>query len=204
MQVQAKFQHAGFASVDGVPGLRGIAGSIAGNERGGQVVIDTHAGVFHWPTQFPRSVELERLKANIYWKRTAEELLIASPDWEIKTHDGEIRGQAAWRQPADGSSPMLTLVGGIQNGNAGNARNYLPNGLIGPGALAWLNRAFVAGHLRAQRCCFKGRCAISRFATAAAYFLARCYDRRHDLELQRRVGAGGKSDRGRRVSQCKA
>ena len=150
MQVQAKFQHAGLAAVNGVPGLRGIAGSIAGTERGGQVSIDTNVGVFHWPTQFPRSVELERLKANIYWKRTAAELLIASPDWEIKTHDADIRGQIAWHQPSDESSPVLTLVGGIQNGNAANARYYLPNGLIGPGALAWLNQAFVAGRLRAS------------------------------------------------------
>ncbi|HEY0799581.1 MAG TPA: hypothetical protein VGD54_01965 [Steroidobacteraceae bacterium] len=68
MQVQAKFQRAGYASFGGVPGIRGIAGSIAGNESGGHVIIDTNFGVFHWPTQYPRPVELERLKANLYWK----------------------------------------------------------------------------------------------------------------------------------------
>jgi uncharacterized protein (TIGR02099 family) len=172
MHVQAKFQHAGLASVNGVPGVRGIAGSIAGNERGGQVTIDTHLGVFHWPAQFPRPVELERLKANIYWKRSAEELLIASPDWEIKTHDAEIRAQVAWHQPADDSSPVLTLVGGIQNGNAANARNYLPNGLIGPGALAWLNQAFMAGRLRASLL-FQGPVRKFPFRDGGGIFLAR-------------------------------
>ncbi len=173
MHVQAKFTHAGYASLNGVPGLRGIAGSIAGNERGGELAIDTPAGVFHWPAQFPRAVELEHLKATIYWKRTPRELLIASPDWEIKTHDGEIRGQAAWRQPSDASSPLLTLVGAIQNGNAGNARNYLPNGLIGPGALAWLNEAFVAGHLRAS-ILFQGPVRNFPFRDGSGIFLARC------------------------------
>jgi uncharacterized protein (TIGR02099 family) len=172
MHVQAKFQHAGLASVNGVPGVRGIAGSIAGNERGGQVTIDTSVAVFHWPTQFPRSVELERLKANIYWKRTAEELLIASPDWEIKTHDAELRGQVAWHQPSDDSSPALTLVGGIQNGNAANARYYLPNGLIGAGALAWLNQAFMAGHLRASLL-FQGPVRKFPFRDGGGIFLAR-------------------------------
>jgi len=172
MHVQAKFQHAGLASVNGVPGVRGIAGSIAGNERGGQVTIDTHLGVFHWPTQFPRPVELERLKANIYWKRTAAELLIASPDWEIKTRDAEIRTQVAWHQPADDSSPVLTLVGGIQNGNAANARNYLPNGLIGPGALEWLNQAFLAGRMRASLL-FQGPVRKFPFRDGGGIFLAR-------------------------------
>jgi len=173
MHVQAKFAHAGYASLNGAPGLRGIAGSVAGNERGGQVTIDTRAGVFHWPTQFPHAVELERLKANFYWRRTPEELLIASPDWEIKTHDAEIRGQVAWHQPSDASSPLLTLVGAIQNGNAGNARNYLPNGLIGPGALAWLNDAFVAGHLRAS-ILFQGPVRSFPFREGGGIFLARC------------------------------
>ncbi|HEX3914941.1 MAG TPA: YhdP family protein [Steroidobacteraceae bacterium] len=174
MRVQAKFQHAGYASMGGVPGLRGITGSIAGNERGGQVIIDTGGGIFHWPTQFPHPLELTRLKANLYWKRTAQELLIASPDWEIRTHDGEIHGQVAWHQPTDGTSPALTLVGNIQNGNAGNARNYLPKALIAPPALEWLNRAFVAGRLVHASILFKGPVRNFPFREGGGIFLARC------------------------------
>jgi uncharacterized protein (TIGR02099 family) len=174
MHVQAKFQHAGYASVNGVPGLRGIAGSIAGNEHGGQIIIDTNVGIFHWPTQFPHPLELERLKANLYWKRTAQELLIASPDWEAKTHDGDIHGQVAWHQPADGSSPVLTLVSNIQNGNVGNARNYLPKGLIAPPALAWLNRAFVAGRMVRASALFQGPVRSFPFRQGGGIFLARC------------------------------
>jgi uncharacterized protein (TIGR02099 family) len=174
MRVQGKFQHAGYASVNGVPGIRGIAGSIAGNERGGQVIIDTSVGIFHWPTQFPHPLELERLKATLYWKRTAQELLIASPDWEAKTHDGDIHGQAAWRQPADGSSPVLTLLSTIQNGNVGNARNYLPKGLIAPSALEWLNRALVAGRMVRASALFQGPVRSFPFRQGGGIFLARC------------------------------
>jgi uncharacterized protein (TIGR02099 family) len=174
MQVQAKFQHAGVASVGGVPGLRGIAGSVAGNERGGHVVIDTKVGVFHWPTQFPQAVDLERFKANIYWKRTAQELLIASPDWELKTRDADILGQVAWHQPADAASPRLTLVGAIQNGNVANARNYLPRGLISPGGLAWLNRAFLSGRMVRASVLFQGPVRSFPFREGGGIFLARC------------------------------
>jgi len=174
MQVQAKFQHAGYASVGGVPGIRGIAGSIAGNERGGRLSIDTNIGVFHWPAQFPQPVELERLKADVYWKRTAQELLIASPDWEAKTHDGDIRGQMAWHQPADASSPRLTLVSTIQNGNVGNARNYLPRGSIAPSALAWLDRALVSGRMVRANAVFQGPVRSFPFREGGGIFLARC------------------------------
>jgi uncharacterized protein (TIGR02099 family) len=174
MQVQAKFQRAGYASVGGAPGLRGIAGSIAGNESGGQVIIDTNVGVFHWPTQFPQAVDLVRFRANVYWKRTAQELLIASPDWEAKTHDGDIHGQAAWHQPADASSPRLTLVSTIQNGNVGNARNYLPRRSIAPSALSWLDRALVSGRMVRANAVFQGPVRSFPFREGGGIFLARC------------------------------
>jgi uncharacterized protein (TIGR02099 family) len=172
MHVAAKFQHAGFASANGVPGVRDVAGSIAGNETGGKVVIDTSNGVFHWPSQFPHHVDLERLKADIFWKRTEQELLIASPDWQIKTHDGELRGQMAWHQPSDSSSPVLTLVGAIANGNVASAKNYLPNALLGPGALGWLNEAFLAGRMRAS-ILFQGPVKSFPFREGGGIFLAR-------------------------------
>jgi uncharacterized protein (TIGR02099 family) len=174
MQVRAKFQRAGYASVGGSPGMRGVAGSIAGNESGGQVIIDSNVAVFHWPTQFPQAVDLERLRAKVYWKRTAQELLIASPDWEVKTHDADIRGQMAWHQPADASSPRLTLVSTISNGNVANARNYLPRGLISPGGLAWLNRAFLAGRMVRANVLFQGPVRSFPFREGGGIFLARC------------------------------
>jgi len=174
MQIQAKFQHAGYASVGGSPGMRGVAGSIAGNESGGQVIIDSSVAVFHWPTQFPQAVDLERLRANVYWKRTAQELLVAAPDWEVRTHDADIRGQIAWHQPADGSSPRLTLVSTIQNGNVANARNYLPRGLISAPGLAWLNRAFLAGRMVRANVLFQGPVRSFPFREGGGIFLARC------------------------------
>jgi uncharacterized protein (TIGR02099 family) len=174
MQVQAKFQRAGYAPVGGAPGLRGIGGSIAGNESGGRVIIETDAGVFNWPRQFPHPVELTSLTANLYWKRTAQELLIASPDWVVKSRDGEIHGQVAWRQPADDTSPLLTLVGNIQNGNAGNARNYLPRGLIAPSALTWLDRALVAGRMPRADILFQGPVWNFPFRDGGGIFIARC------------------------------
>ena len=174
LQVQANFQSAGFAPAEGAPGLRGLSGSVAGTESGGHVYIDTNTAVFNWPIQFPQPVALQVLKTNLYWKRTAEEFLVATPSWELKTHDGDIHGQMSWQHPADGSSPVLTLVGGIQNGNVASARNYLPRGQIAPSALAWLNRALVAGRMPQASVLFKGPVRNFPFRDGSGLFLARC------------------------------
>jgi uncharacterized protein (TIGR02099 family) len=175
LQVQARFHNAGFAPVGRAPGLRGVSGSIAGSESGGHLFIDSNAAELHWPGQFPQPVELPVLKTNLYWKRTAQELLIATPGWEMKTHDGDLQGQGSWLQPADGSSsPELTLVGSVQNGNAANARKYLPRGLIAPSAFDWLNRAFVAGRMPRASILFQGPVRRFPFRDGGGLFLARC------------------------------
>jgi uncharacterized protein (TIGR02099 family) len=174
LQIQAKFREVGFAPVGRAPGLRGLTGTIAGNERGGQVAIDTRTAVFTWPEQFPQPVALETLKANVYWKRSNGELLVATPDWEMKNRDAAVHGKVAWVQPADGSSPLLTLASTVENGNVANTHNYFPRALIAPPALAWLDRAFVAGHLSKADVVLQGPLRHFPFRDGSGLFLARC------------------------------
>jgi uncharacterized protein (TIGR02099 family) len=174
LQVQAKFHDVGFAAVGRAPGLRGLSGRIAGNERGGQVNIDTRTAVFTWPAQLPLPVDLDTLKATLYWKRTDEEFLIATPDWEMKNRDAAVRGKVAWAEPADGSSPVLTLAGTVENGNVANTHNYFPRGIIAPPALAWLDRAFVAGRLSRADVVLRGPIRHFPFRDGSGLFLARC------------------------------
>jgi uncharacterized protein (TIGR02099 family) len=174
LQVQAKFRDVGFAPVGRAPGLRGLTGTIAGTESGGHVTIDTRSAVFSWPTQFSQPADLETLKATLYWKRTSEELLVASPDWTMNNRDAAVQGKVAWAAPADGSSPVLTLVATVENGNAANARNYFPRERIAPPALAWLDRAFVAGHLSRANVVLRGPIRHFPFRDGSGLFLARC------------------------------
>src|SRR6202789_4398517 len=174
LQVQAKFQGVGFAPLGRAPGLRGLTGTIAGNESGGHLNIDTRAAVFSWPAPFRPPAGLGTLKATLYWKRTQDELLIATRDWDLKNRDGEIHGKAALQLPADGSSPMLTLAVAVENGNVANARNYLPRGVMGQGALAWLDRAFVAGRLSRADVVLRGPITHFPFRDGSGLFLARC------------------------------
>ncbi len=174
LQVQAKFRDVGFAPVGRAPGLRGLTGTIAGTEHGGHVTIDRHTAVFAWPAQFPQPVALDALKATVYWKRTDDELLVATSDWEMRNRDGGVHGKVAWAAPADGSSPVLTLVAAVENGNVASTHNYLPRAIIAPPALAWLDRALVAGRLSRADIVLRGPIRHFPFRDGSGLFLARC------------------------------
>jgi uncharacterized protein (TIGR02099 family) len=171
--VRAKFRGVGFAPLGHAPGLRGLSGSVAGNEAAGHFLIDTQGGVFNWPDQFPEPIGLPVLKSTLYWRRDASGVLVATSNLELRTKDAQLRGKIAWAQPADGSSPTLTMVSSIDNGNAADAKLYFPHLLIAPSALQWLDRAFVAGHVSHGDAIFKGPVRQFPFRDGSGLFLIR-------------------------------
>lgn len=173
LQARATFRNAGFAPVGRAPGLRGLSGTIAGGESGGHVDIDAHGAVCAWPGQFAQPIQLDTLKATLYWKRAADELLVATSNVQMSNRDASLRAKFAWHQPSDGSSPVLTLASTVENGTVANARNYLPRELIAPPALAWLDRAFVAGHLSRADAIIQGPIRHFPFRDGSGLFLVR-------------------------------
>ncbi|HEY3655953.1 MAG TPA: YhdP family protein [Steroidobacteraceae bacterium] len=175
LNIEARFRGVGFAAAGRAPGLRGLSGSIAGTDAGGRIDIDTHNGVFAWPAQFTQPIALEAFKTTLYWKRTADELLVATPSLQLKTRDAALHGRLAWRRPADGGSPVLTLAASVDNGNAAQAHVYFPHALLAPSALAWLNRAFVAGHLSHADAIIQGPVRHFPFRDGTGLFLVRAH-----------------------------
>jgi uncharacterized protein (TIGR02099 family) len=175
LNVQARFRGVGFAPAGRAPGLRGLNGTLSGNDSGGRVDIETQRGVFTWPTQFPQPVDLENFKTTLYWQRTPQELLVATPSIDVKTRDASLHGRVAWHQPSDGSSPVLSFAGSVDNGNVANTHLYLPRLQIAPTALAWLNRAFLAGHLSHADVAIQGPVRHFPFRDGTGFFLARAH-----------------------------
>jgi uncharacterized protein (TIGR02099 family) len=175
LNVQARFRGVGFAPAGRAPGLRGLNGTLAGNDGGGRIDIETQKGVFTWPSEFSQPVDVDNFHTTLYWKRTPDELLVATPSIELETRDAAFHGRVAWQQPSDGGSPVLTVAGSVENGNVANTRWYLPRLLIAPAALTWLNRAFLAGHLSHADVVIQGPVRHFPFRDGTGLFLARAH-----------------------------
>ena len=173
MLVSAKFQDFGFAAVGRAPGLRGLNGEIAGNQSGGHVSIEIKSGHFVWPLQFAQPVDIETAKANFYWKRTPDGLLIATPGITVKNADAQLSALMALQLPSNGDSPQMTLVSQIDNGVVGKARNYLPRAQIAPKTLEWLEQALVAGRMPHADVLLQGPLLHFPFRDGSGIFFAR-------------------------------
>jgi uncharacterized protein (TIGR02099 family) len=173
MRVSARFHDAGFAPVGAIPGFRGLTGEIAGNQSGGHVNLDCESLLMAWPTQWAQPVGFDTLKGTLYWSRTADNLTVATPSIEVRNPDGEAHAQAALQLFANGDSPQLAVAAEVADGNVASTRYYLPRGVIGAQALAWLDQAFVAGHLSKGEVIFRGNLRQFPFRDGGGVFVAR-------------------------------
>jgi uncharacterized protein (TIGR02099 family) len=174
LQVNARFRDVGFAPVGRAPGLRGLNGILAGDESGGRLAIESQTAVFSWPGQFHQPINLTQLKSTLYWRRTAQEFLVATTDLQIGARNASAHVKAAWRQPSDGSSPILSLASTVDNGNLTDTHLFLPREQLAPPALAWLDRAFAAGHLAHADAIIQGPVRNFPFRDGSGVFVARC------------------------------
>jgi uncharacterized protein (TIGR02099 family) len=172
-RVKATFTDAGFAAVGNKAGLSGLSGSVAGNERGGLLQLHSNDARFDWPSEFPQTVSLNKLNASIAWERTVDGFLAASADAELQNPDAAARSKFSYRIFDDGSPAQIVLAADILNGNVAAARKYLPRQHIAPKGLAWLNRAFIAGHAPSGQLVLRGPLKHFPFRDGSGLFLAR-------------------------------
>ena len=131
--------------------------------------------MFSWPGQFHQPIDLTQLKSTLYWRRTAEEFLVATTDLQIGARNASVHAKAAWRQPSDGSSPILSLASTVDGGNLTDTHLFLPREQLAPSALAWLDRAFIAGRLSHADAIIQGPMRHFPFRDGSGLFLARCH-----------------------------
>ncbi len=173
MKVAARFRDAGFAPVGAIPGFRGLSGEIAGNQYGGHVTLDCESLLMAWPTQWPQPVSFDVLKGTLYWNRSVDNLTIATPSIEFRNPDAAAHAQAALQLFPNDDSPQIAIVAQVDEGNVASTRYYLPHGVIAAPAMAWLDQAFIAGHLSKAEVILQGALRSFPFRDGGGVFIAR-------------------------------
>jgi uncharacterized protein (TIGR02099 family) len=184
MRAHARFHGAGFAPLGRAPGVHGLSGTLDGDETTGRIDLNSHPLAVVWPAQWTQPVTLDSLSGTVYWHRTADQLLVASPGLTATNQDAAVHVLAAWRRPANGDSPELTLAGGLDHGDLTAARNYIPRALIGPKTADWLDRAFVAGRVPHADLVFDGPVRRFPFRDGGGLFLVRLNAENVTLDYQ--------------------
>ena len=172
-QVRGRFSGAGIAPIGRAPGVKGVSGTLEGDERGGRLAIDAPGAIVSWPEQWPGPVIFQRFGATLFWQRDAQGLLVASRNIELTNQDLSAQAQLAVRRFEDGRAPEITLASVVRNVVASSAPRYLPRRNISPKAMEWLEHAFVGGHVPEARFVLRGPVRNFPFRDGSGLFLVR-------------------------------
>lgn len=169
----ARFAGAGFAPIGRAPGFAALSGSVRGDERSGQLQISSPGARMLWPEEWPAPIMLDTLQGSIFWKRTADGLLLASQNLQTANKDFRATTKLAL-QTFDADRPVeITLASKVSDIDTTAAPKYLPRQRIAPSALSWLNRAFVAGRIPQADLVLRGPLRNYPFRDGSGLFLAR-------------------------------
>lgn len=156
-RLKARFENLGVNAGDGFPGLTGLSGTVEGDERRGQLRVESRGALFEAPGIFRAPLALERLAARATWERDATGMEVRIEEAHLANADAEVSVTGTYRTLPDSArrSPgRVALAGTVARARAAAVANYLPDGIAE--TREWLGRSVLSGDVSRGRFELKG------------------------------------------------
>jgi len=170
---RARIEDLQFAANGGLPGVRGLSGSIEGNLQSGNLYLQSSRAALSIPGLFPAALDLEQLDGVVHWQRYADLFRIESKRLTMQSSSLGLstRWQLDW--PYAQSSPWLDMQLALDDLPIAEVRRFLPERVMPAKAVAWLQRALVSGTATNARMLLQGRLDRMPFDRHSGRFEAR-------------------------------
>lgn len=143
-QVKGNFEDLSLAAYRELPGFSGISGRLAGDERAGEVNIDSRQAQIDLPTVFAEpTLLLEGLTAELGWQVRDDQLDLSLAQFSF--HNPDAHGEVTGRYRYTGQGPgEIDLTAKVTNGIGNAVWRYLPL-VVSQNTRDWLRTSIVGG-----------------------------------------------------------
>jgi len=170
---EGRFDSIGFRPVEKTPGLEGLSGEFRASELGGQLEVDARKLSFELPRYFREPLVADVMSGALTWRRGDDAWRMLTNEVRVENGDAHARATMELTVPRDGSSPILDLRAEGSDIVIAAAPRYLPAGRLRPKALAWLDRAFIAGKVASAELSYSGPTRAFPFRNGEGQFIVR-------------------------------
>jgi len=146
---QGELETLAFASVDGAPGLTGVAGRFQGDAQGFSLQLQPDRQIqFDWPSGFGVRHDLHLAGTLVGWRDEAGGWRVGTPALRVQGTDyaADVRG-GLWFQPG-GRRPWLALAAKLDDVPMTAAKRFWIHSKMSEAATDWLDMALVSGKVR--------------------------------------------------------
>lgn len=169
--LHGQFVDLGNDALDDIPQLQHLSGNITANDQAGHIDFVTENAQFNAATMFRSALDIKRLVGDLHWVQTATDWQLFSNQLALDSADFQTLSHGSLLIPKNGDSPLIDL--NVQFGNFSDISkvpSYLPAKIMGKDAVAWLDDAFVAGHIDQGNMRLLGKLADFPFEQAPGRF----------------------------------
>jgi uncharacterized protein (TIGR02099 family) len=141
--MRGRFDRLGMRAYAGLPGFSGISGNIDGNEKGGSVLLNAAKSSIELPRVFAEPArDFDALTAQLAWSRAQGQLQFKLSN--IAFANADLAGTAFGSYTTAAGGPgVIDFTARLNRTDAHHVAHYIP--FMNPAAMAWLDRALIAG-----------------------------------------------------------
>lgn len=145
--LRTDFQQLAWSTVEVVPGVTNVSGTLVSDREHGMVSIQAGASVVDAVRWFRAPLPLTSASGQFAWRRQGDSWQFGSDDIVVRNED--IHGRAAFRfvRLAGMEAPHLDFYADFDDGNGAHATRYLPVTLMHEKAVSWIDHAIVNGRI---------------------------------------------------------
>jgi len=171
--LEAHVDKAQWLSHEKAPGLMGVSGDVSLDERGGQLLLDSHDVYFIYPKLFYWPMEFQELQAQLKWYMEDDALRLSLDELRLSNEDAEVVGGAQLALGEGEEYPSLNLEVLFPRASLKKVRRYIPYYKFkSVETQRWLEKAFVSGEASNGRFSYQGPLRSKAFKTGKAKLLA--------------------------------
>jgi len=147
--VQGQFDDLSMDRWGKLPGISGLDGRLRADEHNGYLDLTSRDVSIDEPRLFPGPITATELIGRFYWSHDADGWHIQSRELRAGNEDIRTHGRVALEIPpaGEGGSPFLDMQLAFRDGKVGQARRYLPRGIMPADVVEWLDQALSGGRV---------------------------------------------------------
>jgi len=147
IKLNTQFSQIGFNIPNGEPTeVKNLQGKIAYLDMNTWLILDSENTEVKFDQLFRNSIFIEKLKGNIKLSHQDKVWKLASNSLKLNTPHIQTELRVDFNMPDEGRG-FLDLTTQFKNGEATAVSQYLPAGVMGKGAVAWIDRALSSGKI---------------------------------------------------------
>ncbi len=146
-RIAARFERLDVPGFAQWPDVRRLSGELRADGRSGRLQLDSSDVVVDWPMLFRQPLAIDTLSGLLVWREGRDGVRVVSDNLVLANADASTLSNLELTWPLDGSSPILELDTTLTESTVPAVRRYLPEAIMAPGLVTWLDHALVDGRV---------------------------------------------------------